>query len=144
MVGSLGYASAIGLGTALYSSKKIVVFDGDGALLMRLGNLATIGQYSPENLIHIVLNNTISESTGGQKLSSQNINFAQIALDCNYQHSIITDNNIKRTLEFIEGKEGPIFIECKINSDSNKLSSPRLYLNFPNVAQNFSNFLKSL
>ncbi|MCP3658844.1 MAG: hypothetical protein GY830_00410 [Bacteroidetes bacterium] len=140
MVGSLGYASAIGLGVALYSSKKIVIFDGDGALLMKLGNLATIGHYSPKNLIHIVLNNTISESTGGQKLSSQNINFAEIALNCNYRHCIITDNNIQNTLEFIKYKEGPIFIECKINIDSKKLS-PRLFLDFPNIGQNFYNFL---
>ena len=51
LVGSMGGASAMGLGVALNTSRPVVVLDGDGAALMKLGNLATIGSRAPENLV---------------------------------------------------------------------------------------------
>ena len=51
----MGCASAIALGVALNSKKKILVIDGDGALLMKMGNMSTIGANQPKNLIHILL-----------------------------------------------------------------------------------------
>ena len=57
-VGAMGHLSSIGLGIALArSDKKVVVFDGDAASIMHMGSFATIGRYTPKNLIHIVLNN---------------------------------------------------------------------------------------
>ena len=68
MIGSMGCASSFALGVALQQNdKKVVIFDGDGALLMKLGTLATIGHYKPANLIHILFDNESYESTGGQK-----------------------------------------------------------------------------
>lgn len=85
-VGAMGHLSSIGLGLAVgVPNKKIVVFDGDAAAVMHMGSLATNGRYQPKNLIHIVLNNGVNESVGGQKSSGQVINLTAIAKDCGYE-----------------------------------------------------------
>lgn len=85
MVGSMGSASAIGLGLALNQSKRpVVVLDGDGAALMRLGTMATAGRTHPRNFIHIVLDNAAHDSTGGQPTGSESVDFGTIALSCGY------------------------------------------------------------
>ena len=66
MLGSMGCAVSIGLGVALNTKKQVFVLTGDGALLMKLGSLATIAKYKPENLHIIVLNNDCHNTTGGQ------------------------------------------------------------------------------
>lgn len=85
-VGAMGHLSSIGLGLAVGApDKRIVVFDGDAAAVMHMGSLATNGRYQPKNLIHIVLNNGVNESVGGQKSSGQVINLTAIAKDCGYE-----------------------------------------------------------
>lgn len=85
-VGAMGHLSSIGLGLAVgVPNKKIVVFDGDAAAVMHMGSLATNGRYQPKNLIHIVLNNGVNESVGGQKSSGQVINLTAIAKGCGYE-----------------------------------------------------------
>ncbi|MCL6459421.1 MAG: phosphonopyruvate decarboxylase [Gorillibacterium sp.] len=89
MVGSMGCISPFGLGLALTQKKKdIIVIDGDGSLLMRMGVLATIGCYGPSNLLHILLDNNAHDSTGGQKTVSHNLDFVQIAAASGYARSI--------------------------------------------------------
>ena len=75
-VGSMGCASAMALGVALNSKSPVVVLDGDGSALMKLGNMATIGAYAPENFIHVILDNNAHDFTGGQPTSSQTVDFA--------------------------------------------------------------------
>ncbi len=85
MVGSLGCISSLGLGLSLVrKNKKVVVIDGDGSLLMRMGNLGTIGYYNPFNLLHILLDNNTHDSTGGQETVSNNIDFVKVAEGCGY------------------------------------------------------------
>ena len=80
MIGSMGLASSIALGIALKKPKKrIFVFDGDGNILMNLGSLVTIGAIQPKNLVHIIFDNKIHESTGGQPTQSNKINISKIA-----------------------------------------------------------------
>ncbi len=85
MVGSMGCASSLGLGLALARPDLyIVIIDGDGAALMRMGNFATIGSYGGSNLTHIVLDNEAHDSTGAQATVSSNVKFADIANACGY------------------------------------------------------------
>ncbi len=85
MQGSMGFAAAIALGIArTVRGKAVHVLDGDGALIMRMGSLATIGAYAPERLVHIVVDNGTYASTGGQLSVSPRIDFARIALACGY------------------------------------------------------------
>ena len=82
-VGSMGCASSLALGVAISSKKnRVITLDGDGALLMRMGALATIGYYRPKNFLHILINNELHESTGGQSTVSHSIDFCNIAISC--------------------------------------------------------------
>ena len=63
---AMGLASSTGLGLALSLPKqKIVVFDGDGSVLMNLGGLTTLGRYRPRNLVHVIFDNESLLSVGG-------------------------------------------------------------------------------
>ncbi|MBS4208295.1 phosphonopyruvate decarboxylase [Bacillus sp. FJAT-50079] len=115
-VGSMGHSSSIALGVALNKpNKRVWCLDGDGAALMHLGAMAVIGEKSPENYIHVIINNGAHESVGGQPTVSMNMNLGQIALGCGYKkiyHAANLDE-LKPILSEIEGKQGPIFIEIK-------------------------------
>ena len=85
MVGSMGCASSIGLGLALARPERtVIVIDGDGAALMRLGAMSTIGFERPPNLVHIVLDNQVYESTGSQSTVSGSVDFCGLAAACGY------------------------------------------------------------
>jgi sulfopyruvate decarboxylase subunit beta len=63
---AMGLASSVGLGIALSRPElKVVVFDGDGSILMNLGGLSTLARYRPANLVHIVFDNESLLSVGG-------------------------------------------------------------------------------
>lgn len=91
MVGSMGCVASLALGLALSRPDlRVVALDGDGAALMRMGNLATIGAYAPPNLWHLLLDNGAHDSTGGQATVSPRISFAAIAAACGYASALQT------------------------------------------------------
>lgn len=93
MVGSMGFISSIGLGLSLTRKEKnIIAIDGDGAMLMHMGNLATNGYQSPSNMLHILLDNNVHDSTGGQSTVSHNVNFVDVAASCGYVYSKYVHN----------------------------------------------------
>lgn len=129
MMGSMGCLPSIGLGIAIENpGKRIIVIDGDGALLMKLGTLSTIGFYSPNNLIHICFDNRKYESTGGQPTTSEKTNFSQIAKNCGYR-SVYTIKEPERFNTLLDGlgkEDSPVFIHIQIRSGSIKdLSRPQ-------------------
>ncbi len=91
-VGSMGGASGMALGLALNTERPVVVLDGDGAALMKLGTFATVGAYAPKNLLHILLDNGVHDSTGGQATVSASVDFAAIALACGYGYAASCDS----------------------------------------------------
>ena len=123
MIGSMGLASSIGLGVALKSTKKkIFVFDGDGNILMNLGSLVTVGSLRPKNLIHILLDNSSHESTGGQPTNSSKINLEKLAKNTGYKtFKIKSKHNLLSILNTIKKYQGPVFLLVKI-SESNERS----------------------
>jgi sulfopyruvate decarboxylase subunit beta len=63
---AMGLASSVGLGIALVRPKqKVIVFDGDGSILMNLGAFTTLARYRPANLVHIIFDNESLLSVGG-------------------------------------------------------------------------------
>ncbi|WP_298773180.1 phosphonopyruvate decarboxylase [uncultured Shewanella sp.] len=142
-VGSMGCASALGLGISLNTPLKVVVIDGDGAALMKLGNLATIGHQSPENLIHIILDNETYDSTGGQQTSAQTTDFALIAQACGYRN-IYKANCIEGFKDAVQEAlevKGPTLVHMKIESGSLKnLARPSVQP--VEVALRFRKYLK--
>jgi phosphonopyruvate decarboxylase len=92
MVGSMGCVVPLALGLALARPDlRVVALDGDGAALMRMGAFATVGAYGPPNLQHLLLDNGVHDSTGGQATVSTHVSFAEIAAACGYASSLETD-----------------------------------------------------
>ena len=143
MVGSMGSASAIGLGAALNTARPVAVLDGDGAALMRLGTMATIGRISPTNLIHIILDNQAHDSTGGQPTGSETINFSAVAGACNYASATSCDDILTagKTLEKCLATSGPHLLHIRIEPGSLAgLGRPTIHPH--EVARRFQAFLK--
>ena len=141
-VGSMGGASAMGLGVALNTSRPVVVLDGDGAALMKLGNLATIGSRAPENLVHVVLDNGVHDSTGGQATVSPSVDFAAVALACGYGSGAICDSldGFERAFRETRSGPGPHLIHARIAPGSlAKLGRPTIVP--AEVARRFRQFL---
>lgn len=120
MIGSMGLSSSIGLGVAMKNPKKrVFVFDGDGNILMNLGSLTTIGTIKPKNLIHVVFDNEIHESTGGQPTTSKVIQINKLAIAANYtSYTTNSKSELERILKKIKNKAGPFMILIKINKSS--------------------------
>ena len=128
MIGSMGLASSIGLGIALKDTgRKVFVFDGDGNILMNLGSLTTIGSLKPKNLIHVIFDNSVHESTGSQPTNTNFVSIEKIAKTCNYNHTFTTKtkNDFEKILRKIKKLNGPIMIVVKIQKSNNK-KSPRI------------------
>ncbi|KAF6634497.1 phosphonopyruvate decarboxylase [Paenibacillus sp. EKM208P] len=130
MVGSMGCIGSLGLGLALIQpSKDIVVIDGDGSLLMRMGSLATNGYYHPANMVHILLDNNAHESTGGQSTVSHNVDFIDIAASCGYTKSIYVHSleELKAFLQEWKVDKGLTFLYLKISKYSkDQLARPHM------------------
>ena len=111
MVGSMGCALMLGLGLALARpDRTVIVVDGDGAALMRMGNFATVGAYGPANLIHVLLDNAAHESTGGQFTVSPGVAFAEVARSCGYAWSGEGDDVAALDAALQAQAEGPRFL----------------------------------
>jgi phosphonopyruvate decarboxylase len=85
-VGSMGHASQIALGIALQKpNRRVIVFDGDGASIMHLGNMAITASQAPKNYIHVVYNNGAHDSVGGQPTVGLEINLPEIGAAMGYK-----------------------------------------------------------
>ena len=124
MIGSMGLASSIGLGIALKKpKKKVLIFDGDGNILMNLGSLITIGALQPKNLLHFIFDNKIHESTGGQPTHSTEISISKIGRAVNYRVFIIKNKkNLENLLKKIKQIRGPILVHIQISKSKEKSS----------------------
>lgn len=129
-VGSMGHVSSVGLGLALARpNKRIVVFDGDAAAVMHMGALATNCRYKAGNMVHIVLNNGVNESVGGQPSAGYLIDLTTIAKACGYRivgHAVETKEELQRIVNENQSGEMPLFIDVHvrqgIRSDMPKLN----------------------
>lgn len=128
-VGGMGYASMIALGIAKsVSDKRIICIDGDGAVLMHMGNLAFIGEQNTDNFIHICLNNSAHESVGGMPTSSQNLSFAKLAKTCGYSDvfTIQSSNEFDEFIKKFDNLKGLAFVEIKVtNTSRDNLGRPK-------------------
>jgi phosphonopyruvate decarboxylase len=123
MVGSLGCIASMGLGLSLAkANKNIIVIDGDGSLLMRMGSMATIGHYAPHNMLHILLDNNTHDSTGGQYTVSHNVDFLQVASSCSYTKSIYVHNldELQDAITIWKSDKQLTFLYLRIKGGSSK------------------------
>lgn len=142
LVGSMGCAGPVGLGVALHTDQPVVVLDGDGALLMKLGALATVGGVRPANLIHCLLDNGVHDSTGGQPTQAGHVDWVAMAAAAGYARAW----RCTGPAETAEGLRaalaggGPSFLHLPIRPGSMaKLGRPTIAP--PDVARRFRDFL---
>ena len=144
VIGSMGCASGIGLGIQLAKpDQNVVVLDGDGAALMKMGTFATIGYTKPSNFIHIVIDNESYESTGGQYTVSSSVDFSNIASSCGYNTCCFanTEEDIVKSIRNAKNFSGPSLIHIKVSSGSApNLGRPTVTP--PQVKERFIKFLK--
>jgi phosphonopyruvate decarboxylase len=130
MVGSMGCAAGFGLGVARgRPDRRVVVLDGDGAVLMKLGTLATVGALGPRNYHHVVFDNASYESTGGQPTSSPCVDLAAVALACGYRvaETVAEPDALREAFERQLQGDGPTFLRVVIRSGVRKdLGRPKL------------------
>lgn len=112
MLGSMGMASSIGLGLALSSKRKVVVFDGDGSVLMNMGTLVTIFSQNTENLIFVVFDNQCYGSTGSQCTYTTKVDLHEIAKSVGFKNTFVFKEgiNFKEVLD----TKGPVFVHMKV------------------------------
>jgi phosphonopyruvate decarboxylase len=124
VAGSMGCASAIGLGIARYCRGTVVILDGDGAALMKMGNLATIANTPCGRLIHVILNNGVFESTGGQFTFGRHVDFSGVARACGYAPESArvrsTEDLRRRIRDHCQSDRpgGPILLDALIAANS--------------------------
>lgn len=141
MVGSMGCVSSLGLGIALKQPhKQVIVIDGDGAAMMRMGAMATIGHYHPTNMLHILLDNGSYESTGGQTTVADSVNFASIARGCGYA-SVFSAYDYQPAIR--DWKRGLRFVYIKTATNKSKLDYPRPTVTPPEVATRIKQLLST-
>ncbi|MCO6440604.1 MAG: phosphonopyruvate decarboxylase [Nitrococcus mobilis] len=127
VVGSMGCSSSFALGLALAKpDREVVVIDGDGAALMRMGNFAIIGTYGGENFTHLLLDNEVHDSTGAQASVSANVSFGEIAAACGYR-TVISGDDVSLIDEVVGNPAlpGPRLLHLKIRPGTiDKLPRP--------------------
>jgi phosphonopyruvate decarboxylase len=118
VIGSMGYASAVGLGIheALEGKQPVAVLDGDGAALMHMGVIATIGSRRPRRFVHVILDNEVHDSTGGQPTVSPTVDFAMVARACGYRQVWRVDSPgaLQRAVRSASDGVGPALIHVKV------------------------------
>lgn len=130
MVGSMGCALGFGLGVAQAQAERpVIVLDGDGALLMKLGTVATVGSVQPRNLHHLVFDNGAHDSTGGQPTPSPAVDFAALSLAAGYQmaETVAEEHALELALTRHLSTPGPTMLRVIIHTGSRKdLGRPSL------------------
>ena len=121
VVGSMGCAAAIGFGIQHVRPKqRVIILDGDGAALMKMGSFVTIGYYKAERLIHIILDNETYESTGGQRSVSPSVDFCKVGSACGYRQCYRADtkSDLISAINSATELPGPSLIHIKVSCGS--------------------------
>ena len=120
-VGSMGHCSSIALGIAIAKpEKKIICIDGDGALIMHMGSLSTVGKLKPTNFYHILINNQVHESVGGQATSAKFIDISALVKSNGYKNVLFSDHHEELTSQIVKllNQSGPSFLEVFVKPGS--------------------------
>nr|MBP7473411.1 phosphonopyruvate decarboxylase [Prevotella sp.] len=122
-VGSMGHASQIALGIALEKpNRRVYCFDGDGASIMHMGNMAIVAQQKLNNYVHVVFNNGAHDSVGGQPTVGLKIDLPAVAKAVGYNTvlSVETKENLVDALNRMAKARGPIFLQVCVKKGNRK------------------------
>jgi hypothetical protein len=127
MIGSMGLASAIGLGVELAApARGVVVLDGDGNVLMALGMLAMVAAARPRRFVHCVFDNEVYGSTGNQASPSRDVRLDALARAAGYRTVVaVTEReDLVAAAQAARASEGPHFILAKVTTE--EVEVPRI------------------
>ncbi len=144
MIGSMGATAGIGLGVALSQPEKtVVIFDGDGNVLMSMGTLATIGALKPKNLVHVVFDNEVYGTTGNQPTYSRLVNLDKVAKASGYVNVERAREREDFVYEFKDmlASEGPSFLLIKVNEQIE--DADRVAIEPANITKRFKSAIAS-
>ena len=122
-VGSMGHASQIALGIAIQKpERKVYCFDGDGASLMHLGNMAITASMNCKNYVHVVFNNGAHDSVGGQPTVGLKIDLCGVAKAVGYKAtcSVETIEQLETILPQVKNAEGPVLLQICVKKGNRK------------------------
>jgi phosphonopyruvate decarboxylase len=120
-VGGMGHASLIALGAALaQDARQLYCLDGDGAVLMHMGALSTIGTFGPKNFKHVVVNNAAHDSVGGQPTVAFEVDLCAVATACGYRSAVCVSepDTLKQALVRLRDEPGPAMVEVRVRRGS--------------------------
>lgn len=123
VVGGMGHASQIALGVALSrEDKPVYCLDGDGAVIMHMGGLATIGELAPPRYKHVVLNNGAHDSVGGQPTAGFFVDICAVARAAGYKSAVCvtTEAELDAALASLRDADGPALVEVRVKKGSRK------------------------
>ena len=119
-VGSMGHASSVAFGLALaMPERQVICLDGDAAAIMHMGALTMVSQYDAPNFLHVVLNNGMHESVGGQSSAGRRIDLTSIASACGYEvvnGPVSSEDAIKQAIIELCGRDGAGFLDIQIKA----------------------------
>lgn len=122
-VGGMGHCSQIALAIAMNKAdRQFYCIDGDGASIMQMGGMATIGTRNPSNMVHFVMNNGAHDSVGGQPTVGRQIDLCAIAAGCGYENvvKVETPEELDAVLHDDETKSKLTFVEVLVTKGARK------------------------
>ena len=122
-VGSMGHASQIALGIALQKSdRRVYCFDGDGASIMHMGNMAITASMKCKNYVHVVYNNGAHDSVGGQPTVGLKIDLCAVAKAVGYKaaYSVETMAELETKLSELKREDGPLLLRICVKKGNRK------------------------
>lgn len=130
-VGSMGHTSSVTLGIALSKpGHPVVVLDGDSAAIMHMGAMTMVSKVNVPNFMHIVLNNGVHESVGGQPSAGHLVDFTKIAEACGYQtmgKAVETVEELVAALDKLRNCGRASFIDCRIHKGVSRKLPPIIF-----------------
>lgn len=117
VVGSMGHASTIALGHHAAAPDRVVwCLDGDGAALMHLGAMPVLAAQAPARFVHVLFNNGVHESVGGQPLPVGPDLWAGLAAASGYVRVLRADTatDLQDALDTLPDPTGPVFLEVRV------------------------------
>ena len=130
-IGAMGQAGAFALGLAMAQpDKRVVLFTGDGEILMSLGILATIANQAPRNLAVLVMDNESYVETGGQPTATAGpTDLEAIARGAGIAttRTVREESDLPALREFMLNEPGPVFANLKIISEALPLAFPHSF-----------------
>lgn len=101
MVGSMGECPCVAAGFSSRARRPVIAVEGDGNALMGMSGWASARAAVTESFVHVVLDNGVYETTGGQLTLAPRVDLPRIARGVGYEH-VVTPRSIDELAAAVE------------------------------------------